>query len=102
MVTAILLIVYGTLVELGGVMGFLKARSKPSLVAGAACGAVLTISGVLVWIGAAAGAYIGFGMTLVLCLIFGLRVAKTKAMVPSGIMLLSSIVVALLLALLIW
>lgn len=102
MSVAILLIGYGTLVELGGIMGFVKARSKPSLIAGVACGAVLTISGVLVWIGAAFGSYIGFGMTLLLCLIFGQRLAKTKAMIPSGIMLISSIAVALVLALMMW
>ena len=102
MSAAILLIVYGTLVELGGIMGFVKAKSKPSLIAGVACGAVLTISGVLAWLGSAVGVYIGFVMTLLLCLIFGIRTAKTKAMIPSGMMLMSSIVVALVLALMIW
>ncbi len=102
MSTAILLVVYGSLVELGGIMGFVKAGSKPSLIAGIACGGALTVSGVLVWLGAAFGAYIGFAITLVLCFIFGQRAAKTKAMVPSGIMLVSSIAVALALALIIW
>ena len=49
-------------------------------------------------IGVAAGGYIGFVVTLVLVVMFGMRLAKTKKFMPSGMMLAVSIVVAGVLA----
>ncbi len=98
---AILLIIYGTLVEIGGVVGFMKAKSKPSLISGTAAGALLTISGVLVLLRVSFGAYLGLFVTVALCALFSWRFARTKALMPSGMMLFISVVVAVVLAILI-
>ena len=49
--TAMIVMVYGVLVLVGGVMGFVKAHSKPSLIAGLVFGGALQVSGVLMWLG---------------------------------------------------
>jgi uncharacterized membrane protein (UPF0136 family) len=45
--TKIYYFVFGALAMLGGVMGFVKARSIPSLIAGDLAGAVLIVAGLL-------------------------------------------------------
>ena len=92
------LIAYGLFVEAGGFIGFVKSKSKASLIAGGISGALLLLSGGLALIGVAAGGYIGFVVTLVLVVMFGMRLAKTKKFMPSGMMLAVSIVVAGVLA----
>jgi uncharacterized membrane protein (UPF0136 family) len=92
------LIGFGIFVEAGGFIGFVKSKSKASLIAGGISGALLLLSGGLVLIGVAAGGYIGFVVTLVLVVMFGMRLAKTKKFMPSGMMLAVSIVVAGVLA----
>ena len=99
---AVLLIVYGIMVCFGGVMGFIKAKSKPSLIAGTVAGVLSMISGAMVWSGAEVGALMGLGVSAALCLIFALRLARTKSMMPSGMMLVISILVTVLLAAMIW
>lgn len=94
---AILLIIYGTLVEVGGIIGFVKARSRPSLISGISAGALLTASGVMVLLNVPIGTYLGLFVTIALCAIFAWRFVKTKALMPSGMMLLISIIVALIL-----
>ncbi len=93
----LLLIIYGTLVETGGIVGFVKAKSRPSLISGLASGAVLTLSGIMALLGVPSGSYAGLVVTLVLCALFGWRFARTRAMMPSGMMLFVSIAVAVVL-----
>ncbi len=93
----ILLILYGTLVEVGGVIGFVKAKSRPSLISGLTSGAVLTVSGIMALLAVPSGSYLGLVVTVALCALFGWRFARTKAMMPSGMMLLVSIAVAVIL-----
>lgn len=95
---AILLIIYGTLIEAGGVIGFVKAKSRPSLISGLVSGALLTISGVMVLLGVSIGSDIGLVLAAALCALFGWRLAKTRKMMPSGMMLFVSIVVTVILA----
>lgn len=95
--TGILLIVYGALTGIGGVIGFIKAKSKASLIAGGVSGGLLIVSGILLLIGVPFGLYLGFAVTVVLCAVFASRYVKTKAMMPARMMLLISIVVALIL-----
>jgi len=86
--------VYTVLIVVGGLMGFLKAKSKVSLIMSAACAVPL----VLVALGKlpvlAAQAVAGFLMVL-----FTVRYASTKKIMPSGVMAVVSIVT---LGLLLW
>jgi len=81
---------YAALVLAGGVMGYAKAGSKPSLIAGAASAAVL----LLAWgwsRSSVGGLWLGAVVALALCVVFGLRVKKTGKMMPSGMMLAISV-----------
>jgi uncharacterized membrane protein (UPF0136 family) len=81
---------YGGLVLLGGVIGFLKAKSKPSLIAGGVSGAVLIACGFPIWNWAdgnsVAGCWVALVVTLVLLMFFGARFVMTKKMMPAGMM----------------
>ena len=90
---------YGALVLAGGVLGFVKARSRPSLIAGIAAAALLLCAGALMlqdrregWIGAmiVAGLLLAF---------FAARWLKGRKFMPAGMMVLVS---AAALALLAW
>lgn len=94
------MLVTGILVAVGGIIGFIKARSMPSLLSG-------VISGVLlVACFFAASQYdpkvgLGAGIVLLAMLeaVFAIRFAKTKKMMPSGMLIgicgLSQVIVIL-------
>ena len=90
----IVLIAYGVLVAAGGIFGYVKSQSRPSLIAGSVSGLFLIAAGLLVLMGVAAGAYFGFAVTVVLVVLFGMRFGKTRKFMPSGMMLALSVVVA--------
>ena len=90
----IVLIAYGVLVAAGGIFGYVKSQSRPSLIAGSVSGLFLVAAGLLVLMGAAAGAYFGFAVNVLLVVLFGMRLAKTRKFMPSGMMLALSVVVA--------
>lgn len=82
------LLVTGILVAIGGVIGFVKALSKISLIAGGVSGLLLVIcffvSQTATLYGLAAGAII----VVSLLAMFASRLAKTKKFMPSGVMLI--------------
>ena len=78
--------VYIVLMVIGGVMGLVKAGSKASLIASVAFGAILSLFalGILpfqhhVWV------------LLFLLVFFGMRLAKSKKMLPNGVMTIATI-----------
>jgi uncharacterized membrane protein (UPF0136 family) len=81
------LFVFGLLTIAGGVMGFLKAKSTPSLVAGGVAGALLLLAGYLV---GTSNMKIGLVIALVDCLALAGRFVpaflKTKKVMPAGMM----------------
>lgn len=84
MTPSLILWIYIGLLVLGGLMGFLKAKSKPSLIASAvfAGALVLVNTGVINWPPAA-------DVLLVLLLVvFGIRYGKTKKFMPAGMMII--------------
>jgi uncharacterized membrane protein (UPF0136 family) len=76
---------------MGGVMGFLKAKSKISLISSSAFALLLVPCALQIFPEMAANGILGS-----LVLVFGIRLAKTKKWMPSGMML---IVTALILVL---
>jgi len=88
---------YAALVLAGGVMGYAKAGSKPSLIAGVASALLLTAA--WMWSRTSVGGlWLGAGVALALCVVFGMRLKKTGKMMPSGMMLaVSGIALAALL-----
>ena len=96
-VMGIVLIVYAFTVLAGGVAGFRMAGSRSSLMMGSATGLMLAISGALVLFGNKSGAYYGLGVNMALILVFGSRYLRTMKMVPAGLMLAASVIVAAIL-----
>ena len=90
----IVLIVYGAIILAGGIMGFQIAKSRSSLLMGILSGLMLAASGALVLLGNRGGAYYGLGVNLALIMVFGSRYLRTMKMMPAGLMLAASVIVA--------
>jgi uncharacterized membrane protein (UPF0136 family) len=86
--------VYIVLLLAGGVMGLVKAGSKISLITSAAFGLLLALCA----LGIIRPFYLADVLVGLLLLVFGVRFAKGKKFMPSGLMLgLSAVVLAVLL-----
>lgn len=78
----------GVLVLIGGVIGFLKAQSMPSLIAGVLSG-ILTISAFgVTYLNMIAGVIMAFVIFVCLTIVFAIRVKKTRKFMPAGMMLI--------------
>jgi uncharacterized membrane protein (UPF0136 family) len=90
--TRVLLYIYGVILILGGLTGYIKARSVPSLVAGLVCGLIAIFLGYdYVWHFAPHCAFI-----LALVLIFlGRRYLRTRKPMPAVPIVVLSVIVAL-------
>jgi uncharacterized membrane protein (UPF0136 family) len=87
----LLLYVYGALLILGGLMGYVKAKSVPSLVAGVVCGVIALLLGYYYpWQFAPEAALL---LALLLIVIMGRRYLRTKKLMPAGLVVLVSLVV---------
>ncbi len=86
--------IYAVLLAMGGVMGFVKARSRPSLISGlvsaAAAVAALVLSTMQYQFGVPLGATLAIGLFL----FFGYRYAlRNRLFMPNGLMAVVSFVV---------
>lgn len=78
--------VYIVLLFLGGLMGFVKAKSKASLIASSLFGAVLALFALDVLPFNYHPAVLAF-----LLVFFGMRLAKSKKFMPNGLMVILTI-----------
>jgi uncharacterized membrane protein (UPF0136 family) len=83
-----LLYVFATLMLVGGVFGYIKGKSTPSLIAGVGSAILLAVAGFLMGQGSPAGFYLGLIVAILLGVVFTMRLMKTKSFMPSGLMLL--------------
>lgn len=79
--------VYIVLLLAGGLMGFLKAKSKASLIASSIFAALLAVCA----LGLIPFAYAADVVLGILVLFFGKKFAKTKKFMPSGMMAVMTI-----------
>jgi len=86
-IVEISLLIYGVLVSAGGVIGFLKAQSKASLIAGLISGALVITAYSISRRNPATGFLVGACIGALLLIVFAVRLAKTKKFMPSGMML---------------
>ena len=93
----IVLALYGVLMIAGGIIGYRKAGSKPSLYAGSASGALLLCAWLLSMASLTAGLWLGAIVSLFLCGIFAFRVSEARKFMPSGMLLLTSVIALVLL-----
>ena len=86
--------IYAAFLAVGGIMGYVKARSRPSLIAGLA--SAVGAASLLAWsLWQPFPAFV-FAALLAALLggMFGRRFGKTRKMMPSGMLLLVSLVMA--------
>ena len=94
----IIVFIYSILVFTGGVMGFVKGGSTPSLVAGSLFGLTLLLTSVKTMIYRRWALILSILLMLALDCFFSYRYLKTAALFPAGAMLLvTSIFLTLLL-----
>jgi uncharacterized membrane protein (UPF0136 family) len=96
---AIIVWVYGAMVLVGGVLGYVKAQSKPSLISGLVFGSALIVVGYGIRQGRAADVLIAAGLAGLLAVVMGIRFGKTKKFMPAGLLTILSVVVAVTLLL---
>ncbi len=88
-----LLYIYGVLLIVGGLMGYVKAKSVPSLVAGVVCGLIAIFIGYRYpWHYAPEAALV---LSLFLLIIMGRRYLKTGKLMPALFVVILSIIVAI-------
>ena len=87
----LILWIYIILLFLGGLMGFIKAKSKASLIASSIFAAILVLFALNLLPFAYHAAVLGF-----LVLFFGMRFAKSKKMMPNGMMALLTLITLVL------
>jgi|688.fasta_scaffold10622_7 uncharacterized membrane protein (UPF0136 family) len=95
--SAILVMIYGILLLLGGMVGFLKAGSTASLIAGSITALIALSAGIFLLKNQIAGLWIALGISLILAFFFGYRFYASQKMMPAGLMALISLGILLLL-----
>ena len=85
-IARVFLFVFGALSIAGGLVGFLKAKSVPSLVAGGIAGGLLVLAGYLVGTSGKPGLYLGLALSVLLAGRFVPAFLKTKKPMPAGLM----------------
>lgn len=83
--------VYAILVLVGGVFGYVKAKSLPSLIAGILGGLALLAAGWGVERGQSWGLPLALVLILALMVFFAARYARTRALMPGGLMAILSL-----------
>lgn len=82
--------VYAVLMFVGGLMGFVKGKSKPSLIAGVGSAGFLGGCYALSFSDPKMALGIAFVIALILEAVFAMRLAKTKKFMPAGVLLIMS------------
>lgn len=85
------ILIYGVLVLLGGVLGYAKAQSKPSLISGVVFGVLLLVSGWLMLEARAWGWYLAIVLAGFLTAFFAFRFKNTRKFMPAGLMVVLSV-----------
>lgn len=96
---AIVVVVYGILLILGGIMGYAKAASVASLVMGIIFGAGLLASAWGMFNGVVWASYVALALTVFLTAFFAYRFSLSKAFMPAGLMIIIGIIVLIVLIL---
>ena len=90
--TAIEIWIYGVIMILGGIMGFVKVGSKASLISGVGMGLALLASGFGGWRGSADSLLVALVIAALLMVIFAIRYVKTRRFMPGGMLAILSLV----------
>jgi uncharacterized membrane protein (UPF0136 family) len=93
-ISAILLLIYGVLVGAGGVLGYVKAGSRPSLVSGSAFCIIIILGAILALQGWRGGIVLDLLAALLVLLLFIYRLSATGKKMPAvPVILLSALAI---------
>ena len=99
--TKLYFLVFGALTIVGGIIGYVKAGSLPSIIAGAITGVLLLVAEFLLPEHRAAGIATAFVVSFVLAAQFVPKFIRTGKMMPAGMMSILS-VIGLIVAIVAW
>ncbi|MGF1588130.1 MAG: TMEM14 family protein [Pleurocapsa sp.] len=85
-------IAYGLLSGLGGIWGYMKSKSKPSLISGCLSAILLLIAAGIQSRGYSSGLVMSRIIILLLLAVFTIRLIRTGKFMPSGIMLIAGVI----------
>ena len=91
-VTRLYFLIFGALTILGGIIGYVKAGSVPSIIAGAITGVLLLVAGALLPEHRAAGLAAAFIVSLLLAAQFVPKFIRTGKVMPAGLMSILSVI----------
>jgi len=83
--------IYVVLLVVGGLIGFLKAKSKVSLYMSLGFAAALAACAIRGFLDAGLARTVADVLMVILLIVFGMRLAKTKKFMPAGMMLVVTI-----------
>ena len=83
---------YGILTLVGGIMGYIKAKSQASLISGLISGSLLIFAGTAQLMGQSWGLALAAAISAALVVVFILRLVKTRKFMPAGMLILASLV----------
>ncbi len=98
-VTATIVFVYGLLIILGGIIGYVKGGSHFSVISGSLFGIALLVCAYLISKKHLVAQYVALGLTFLLDGIFTYRFAKTLSFFPAGFLSLISLAILIVIAL---
>ncbi len=82
---------YGILTLIGGIMGYVKAKSQASLISGLVSGSLLIFAGTAQLMGQSWGLILAAAISAALAIVFVVRLAKTRKFMPAGMLILASL-----------
>jgi uncharacterized membrane protein (UPF0136 family) len=77
---------YGILAIAGGIIGYIQARSKVSLLSGSISGLLLIFAAYFQLQGQSWGSILAVIVTAILVVVFTFRLVKTRKFIPAGLM----------------
>jgi uncharacterized membrane protein (UPF0136 family) len=90
--TSIYFLIFGALTIVGGVVGYVKAGSLPSIIAGAITGVLLLVAGWIFPTNRTAGLVIALVVSVLLAVQFVPKLVRTGKMMPAGLMSVLSVI----------
>ena len=85
-IAAITTLFYGLFSIVGGVTGYQKAGSQVSLISGIISGLLLLVGAYLLFGGILSGLFLSGAVSLLLVIVFVIRLVKTRKFMPAGLM----------------
>jgi uncharacterized membrane protein (UPF0136 family) len=90
--TKIYFLIFGALTIIGGIIGYVKAGSLPSIIAGTITGVLLIVAAALLPEHRAVGLATGFVISLILAAQFVPKFIRTGRVMPAGMMSILSVI----------